>query len=197
MKNYYFLNYIVSTNEYFAEKVDLSDEAVSDLYLDGVSLKDKNFTVTLKKLSIPRVKLTVRNMIGNLYGFFIVSQPIADVFKAHCPDEIELFEVKVDMPVNSKYYLVNILNRKEDYIDLEKSVYEFILPERPDILIFQYLEKLVLNTENINHDVFRISSFPNSILVSESLKEKLEALGIEEFKFQPTEEYQDGMYNKK
>jgi hypothetical protein len=197
MSNYYFLNNIVSTNEYFAERVDLSDETVSDLYLDGVSLKDKSFTITLKKLSIPRVKLTVRNIIANAYGFVIVSQPIADVLKVHCAGEIELFEVKVDMPVKVKYYLINILNLKEDYIDLEKSVYEFILPERPDILIFKYLEKLVLHTEKINHDIFRIKSFSNNILVSETLKEKLEELGMEEIGFQSTEEYQKGMYSKK
>lgn len=137
MSNYYFFDHTVSTNEYFAEKMAVSEEEVSDLYVDGVSLKNKDFSITLKKLTIPRVKLTVRNMIANAYGFPIVSQAIADVLLAYCSGELELFEVKVNMPVSTKYYFLNILNRIEDCIDLEKSVYEFIMPERPDILIFK------------------------------------------------------------
>ena len=98
--------------------------------------------------------MDVRNSIENLYGFPVVSEPIADVLLQHCPDEIELFEVKVAMPKQSKYYFVNVLTLIDNCIDLEQSVFELILPERPDILIFKYLEKLVLDTQKINQSIF-------------------------------------------
>jgi hypothetical protein len=197
MNKYYILDFEVSNNDYFAEKVDLSNLEIQNLYIEGVSLKDKNFEIILKKKSVKGRTLDVRNMIPNLYGFPIISQPIADVLLDHCPKEIELFEVKVNMSKKSKYYFLNILTRIDNCIDLKKSVYEFIMPERPDILIFKYLEKLVLDTEKINQDIFRIHSFATIIIVSELLKKKIEALGMKEIVFLPTEKYQQDMFMKK
>ena len=197
MSKYYILDYEVTNNDYYAERGELSNLEVQSLMYDGVSLKDKHFSIVLKKLTVKGRKLDVRNMIGNLYSLPIVSQPIADILSWHCPNEIELFEVKVNMPAKEKYYFVNVLNTLADCIDIEKSVFEFILPERPDIILFNYLEKMVLKTEKINHHIFRLKPISTKIVVSEWLKDKIQELGMAEIVFEPTEAYQTGMYMKK
>lgn len=197
MSKYYILDYEVSNNDYYAEKVDLSDLDIGNLATEGISLKDKDFKIILEKKTVKGRILNVRNMIGNLYSFPIVSQPIADILLQHCPNEIELFEVKMNMPKKFKYYFVNVLNIIDDCIDLEKSVYELIMPERPDIIIFKYLEKLVLNNQKIDNNIFRIKQLRTKIILSEFLKDKIQALEMEEIIFLPTEKYQQGMYNKK
>jgi hypothetical protein len=101
------------------------------------------------------------------------------------------------MPKQTTYYFVNILTLFINCIDLEKSVYKLILPERPDILIFRYLEKLVLDTQKINHHIFRIKSLRTDIIISEFLKNKIQELKLQEITFQPTEEYQSNMWSKK
>ncbi|MGO8609428.1 imm11 family protein, partial [Rhizobium johnstonii] len=81
-------------------------------------------------------KGNVHNMIGNLYSLPIISQQIVDVLMKNCQDEIELFDVKIDMKVSLKFYFLNILNII-DCIDLEKSVYTLF---SPNVLVFKTIE---------------------------------------------------------
>lgn len=171
MNKFYVLDFKVFENDYYAVKGELSDEEALDVFVDGVSLKNKDVSIVLKKH-----KGNARNMIGNLYSLPVISEPIADVLMKNCPDEIELFEVKIDMKISSRYYFVNILNIV-DCIDLEKSVYTLFTP---NALVFKTIDKLVFATEKINKDIFRIKGVRTKIIISEKIKGEIEALNFEE-----------------
>ncbi len=180
MNKFYVLDFKVFDNDYYAIKGELSDEGIFDLSVDGVSLKNKDISIFLKKH-----KGSVRNMIGNLYSLPIISEPIADVLMKNCPKEIELFEVKVDMKVNFGYYFLNILN-VIDCINLEKSVYTLFAP---DVLVFKTIDKLVFNTDKIDKDIFRIKGVRTKIIISEKIKQEIQALKFEEIELISTDEY--------
>lgn len=103
MNKFYVLDFKVFDTDYYAIKGEISDEEISDLSVDGVSLKNKDISIVLKKH-----KGNVRNMIGNLYSLPIISELIADVLIKNCQNEIELFDVKIDMKNNLKFYFFNI-----------------------------------------------------------------------------------------
>lgn len=98
MNKFYILDFKVFENDYYTIKGEISDEEISDLSVDGVSLKNRDVNIVLKKH-----KGNVHNMIGNLYSLPIISQQIADVLMKNCQDEIELFDVKIDMKVSFNF----------------------------------------------------------------------------------------------
>ncbi|WP_435523298.1 imm11 family protein [Chryseobacterium indoltheticum] len=155
----------------------MSDEEISDLSVDGVSLKNKDVSIVLKKH-----KGNVRNMIGNLYSLPIISELIADVLIKNCQNEIELFDVKIDMKNNFKFYFLNII----DCINLEKSVYTLFTP---NALVFKTIDKLAFNTEKIDKDIFRIKGVRTKIIISEKIKQEIQALKFEEIRLTPIDEF--------
>ncbi len=180
MSKYYVLDFEVYNDDYYAIKGEFSDESIFDLFVDGVSLKNKEFSILFKKN-----KGNVRNMIGNLYSLPIISEPIADILLRNCPIEIELFEVKVDVKTTFKYYFLNILNVVE-CIDLEKSVYSLFAPE---VLVFKTIDRMVFDTDKINKDVFRIKGLRTKMIISEKIKKEIQALNFEEIKLISIDDY--------
>lgn len=120
-----------------------------------------------------------------MYGLPIVSELIAKTIINHNPSDIELIEVKVNMKTNLKYYFLNILNNI-DCIDLEKSTYKLYIP---DVILFDSIEKLVIDTLKIKNDIFRIKGLLYKIVVSETLKNELENLKLNEIEFMPIEDF--------
>lgn len=180
MNKFYVLDFKVFDNDYYAIKGEMSDEEISDLSVDGVSLKNRDVNIVLKKH-----KGNVRNMIGNLYSLPIISKSVADVLVKNCADEIELFEVKIDMKVSTSYYFLNILNII-NCIDLENSVYRL---NTPDVLVFKTIDKLAFDTEKMNKDIFRIKGVRTRIIVSEKIKQEIEALGFDEIELSSINDY--------
>ena len=180
MNKFYVLDFKVFDTDYYAIKGEISDEEISDLSVDGVSLKNKDVSIILKKY-----KGNVRNMIGNLYSLPIISELIADVLIKNCQNEIELFDVKIDMKNNLKFYFLNILNII-DCINLEKSVYTLFTP---NALVFKTIDKLAFNTEKIDKDIFRIKGVRTKIIISEKLKQEIQALKFEEIRLTPIDEF--------
>lgn len=180
MNKFYILDFKVFENDYYAIKGEISDEEISDLSVDGVSLKNRDVNIVLKKH-----KGNVHNMIGNLYSLPIISQQIADVLMKNCQDEIELFDVKIDMKVSFKFYFLNILNII-DCTDLERSDYTLF---SPNVLVFKTIEKLAFDTEKINKDIFRIKGVRTKIIISEKIKQEIEALKFEEIELPPIDEF--------
>ncbi len=175
MNKFYILQWAVNNDDYLAEKVDMSEEDIFKLSVSGVPLKDKNLKIKLRKN-----KGIVRNFIQNLYGIPIISELISEVLLKNCPDEIELFDVKVDMQIDLKYYFLNILNNI-DAINFEKSKFTEIIPETK---VLSEIEKLVLDDSKIkSRQIFRLKHFRTEIIISEKLKNNLEKLKISEFKF--------------
>ncbi|UUC46555.1 Imm43 family immunity protein [Flavobacterium cerinum] len=190
MMSFYILKSVVDDEDYLAEKVNVSEKGMHKLSISGVSLKDKELKIELKKN-----KGNVRNVISNLYGIPIISELISDVLLSNCPNEIELFEVKIDMKIESKFYFLNILDNV-DAIDFEKSIYVEIMPETK---VLSEITKLVLNNSKVqSRHIFRLKHFRDEIVVSEDLKNRLEDLKISEYKFIPIEdfEYKAGRLNR-
>lgn len=182
MSNYYILKFVVGDNDYYAERVTISNPEIEELLLEGVALKDKECRIVLQQQ-----RGTVRNIIENIYGFPVVSQTIADILLEHCANEIELLEVAVARKVNQQYYFVNVLNIV-DCINREQSVYELFTPE---LMVFKKIEKLVLQEEAITNHIFRIKNIRTEIVVSKALKQQLQALNMEELDFLATAAYQE------
>lgn len=180
MNKFYVLDFKVFDTDYYAIKGEISDEEISDLSVDGVSLKNKDISIVLKKH-----KGNVRNMVGNLYSLPIISEPIAGVLIKNCQNEIELFDVKIDMKINLKFYFLNILNII-DCINLEKSVYTLFTPTA---LVFKTIDKLAFNTEKIDKDIFRITGVRTKIIISEKIKQEIQALKFEEIRLTPIDEF--------
>lgn len=180
MNEYYVLDFNVFDSDYYAIKGEVSDKEISSLSVGGVSLKNKDISIVLKKH-----KGKVRNMIGNLYSLPIISDLVADVLIKNCQNEIELFDVKIEMKVNHKYYFLNILN-VIDCIDLEKSVYTLF---SPNVLVFKTIDKLVFNEEKIDKDIFRIKGVRTNIIISEKIKQEILALNLEEIKLTPINQF--------
>lgn len=172
MNKFYVLDFKVFDTDYYAVKGE-----ISDLSVDGVSLKNRDISIVLKKY-----KGNVRNMVGNLYSLPIISELIAGVFIKNCQNEIELFEVKIDMKVNLKFYFLNII----DCISLEKSVYTLFTP---NALVFKTIDKLAFNTEKIDKDIFRIKGVRTKIIISEKIKQEIQALKFEEIRLTPIDEF--------
>lgn len=180
MNKYYILKSVVENEDYFAEKVSVSHTNITELSVEGISLIDKKIKIELKKN-----KGIVKNYIENLYGLPIVSELIAETIMNDNFNDVELIEVKVSMKTDLKYYLLNILN-VFDCIDLEKSVYKLYVP---DIILFDSIDKLVIDTTKIKNDIFRIKGLLLEIIVSEQLKNKLENLKLSEIEFMPIEDF--------
>lgn len=190
MSNYYILKFVVSDNDYVAERVNFSNEEINSLKFRGVSLKDKDFRITLKKN-----RGNVRNTISNLFGFPVVSQVVADVLSEHCPGEIELFEAEVEKKLTSKYYYVNILENL-DAIDFHASEYTEIIPGTK---VLSEIKKLILDdSKTESRNIFRLKNFKTEIIVSEILKTSLEKLQFSEFQFIATGDftYEAGRLNQ-
>lgn len=179
MSNYYILKFVVGDNDYYAERVSVSDEDMTEWSQEGVSLKGRNPQITLK-----RNRGTVRNYIGNLYSLPIVSELITQVISKHCPDEIELIEIEVEKKVNQKYYFLNLLHLV-NCIDMEQSVYKLFFP---DTLLFESIDRLILNAAAIHYNIFLVDGLTLQIVVSEKLKSALEQLQIPDITFYPVEE---------
>ena len=136
MNKYYILKSVVENEDYFAEKSNTSEEDIYRESVSGISLKNKNVKIELKKN-----KGKVQNNIENLYGIPIISELISNILLNTCPNEIELFEVKVNMSTNLKYCFLNILDNL-DAINLLESILVEIIPETK---VFSEIEKLVLD----------------------------------------------------
>jgi hypothetical protein len=180
MNKFYVLDFKVFDKDYYAEKVSVSHADITELSIEGISLIDSKIEIELKKN-----KGEVRNYIGNLYSLPIVSELIAKTIMNHNFNDIELIEVKVNMKTDLKYYFLNILN-VIDCIDLEKSIYKLYVPE---IILFDSINKLVIDTAKIKNDIFRIKGVLYKIIVSERLKIELENLNLDEIEFMPIEDF--------
>ena len=144
---------------------------------------------------IAKNKGKVQNNIENSFGIPIISELISNILLNTCPNEIELFEVKVNMPTNMKYYFLNILDNL-DAINLQESVLVEIIPETK---VFSEVEKLVLDDFKVStRQIFRLKHFRAEIVISQDLKNRLEELKISDFKFIPIEEfkYKAGTLNR-
>lgn len=153
---------------------------ITELSVEGISLIDKKIKIELKKN-----KGIVKNYIENLYSLPIVSELIAKTIMNDNFNDIELIEVKVNMKTDLKYYFLNILN-VIDCIDLEKSIYKLYIP---DIILFDSIDRLVIDTTKIKNDIFRIKGLLYKIIVSEKLKNELENLNLDEIEFMPIEDF--------
>lgn len=180
MNKFYVLDFKVFDKDYYAEKVSVSHTDITELSIEGISLIDKKIEIDLKKN-----KGKVRNYIGNLYSLPIVSELIAKTIMNDNFNDIELIEVKVNMKTDLKYYFLNILN-VIDCIDLEKSIYKLYIP---DIILFDSIDRLVIDTTKIKNDIFRIKGLLYKIIVSEKLKNELENLNLDEIEFMPIEDF--------
>lgn len=180
MNKFYVLDFKVFDTDYYAVKGEISNEDISDLSVDGVSLKNRNVNIILKKH-----KGNVRNMVGNLYSLPIISQPIADILMKFCQNEIELYDVEIDMKINLKFYFLNILN-VIDSINLEKSIYTLFTP---NALVFKTIDKLAFNTEKIDKNIFRIKGVRTKIIISEKIKQEIQSLKFEEIKLTSIDEF--------
>lgn len=190
MSKYFILKSVVGNEDYFAENVITSEEDIYRQSVSGQSLKIKGVEIELKKN-----KGKVKNNIENSFGIPIISELISNILLRSCPDEIELFEVKVNMPTNLKYYFLNIL-ANIDAINFQESVLVEIIPETK---VFSEVGKLILDDFKIqSRQIFRLKHFSAEIVISQDLKNKLEQLKISEFKFIPIEEfkYKAGTLNK-
>lgn len=190
MNKYYILKSVVENEDYFAEKVNISENGIYRESLSGVSLKSKNIKIELKK-----GKGKVKNNIENLLGIFIVSELISNRLLETCHNEIELFEVDVNMPTNSKYYFLNILDNI-DAINFQESLLVEIIP---DTKVFSEVERLVLDDSKIgSRQIFRLKHFRDEIIISQDLKNILESLKLSEFTLIPVEEfkYKAGTLNR-
>jgi|SRR5579859_326454 len=123
------------------------------------------------------------------YGDFevlIVDDCAKDCFSS---EEALFFPIEIaDMTDKSKnYYIMHIL-REVECVDLELSKYdlwEVNNPIRPDKAgQFKTIYKLVVDTgRKIEWNIFRIKRYDVAIVVSETLKEKLEKKSISGVKF--------------
>lgn len=174
MSNYYILKCVVGDTDYYAEKVTISGPEIAKSRFKGSSLKGKDFVMQLKSN-----KGNVQNIVANAYNFPILSQVIADIVLQHCPDEVELFEVEIEKKVTQKYYFANILDNL-DAFDFQESKYTEIIPGTQ---VLSAIEKLVLDTSGLKgRNIFRLKAFKTEIIVSETLKNKLDALQLPELK---------------
>ena len=190
MNKYYILNSEVENKDYFAEKATTSEEDIYIKSVSGLSLKNKNIKIELKK-----GKGKVKNNIENALGIPIISELISNSLLESCHNEIELFEVDVKVPTNSKFYFLNILDNI-DAINFQESLLVEIIP---DTKILSEVEKLVLDDFKIgSRQIFRLTHFSAKIIISQDLKNKLEELKLSEFKFIPVEEfrYKAGTLNR-
>jgi hypothetical protein len=190
MNKYYVLKSIVENEDYFAEKVNISENGIYRESLSGVSLKSKNIKIELKKS-----KGKVKNNIENSLGIPIISELISNRLLELCLNEIELFEVDVNMLTNSKYYFLNILDNI-DAINFQESLLVEIIP---DTKVLSEVERLILDDFKIgSRQIFRLKHFNAEIIISQDLKNSLAELQLSEFKFIPIEEfkYKAGSLNK-
>lgn len=190
MNKYYILKSVVENDDYFAEKVNTSENAIYRESLSGLSFKSKNVKIELKK-----GKGKVKNNIENSLGISIISELISNRILETCHNEIELFEVAVNMPTNSNYYFLNILDNI-DAIDFQESLLVEIIP---DTKVLAEVERLILDDSKIgSRQIFRLKHFRDEIIISQDLKNKLEELKLSEFKFIPVEEfkYKAGTLNR-
>jgi hypothetical protein len=89
------------------------------------------------------------------------------------------------MKTDLKFYLLNILNMI-DCVDLERSKYKLYVPE---IILFDSIDKLVIDKPKINNDIFRIKGLLFKIVISQNLKNELEKLMLNQIKFLAIEEF--------
>ena len=190
MNKYYILNSVLENKDYFAEKTTTSEEDIYFKSVSGLSLKNKNIKIELKK-----GKGKVKNNIENVLGIPIISELISNILLEICNNEIELLEVDVNMPTNSKYYFLNILDNI-DAINFKESVLVEIIP---DTKVFTEVEKLILDDAKIDgKQIFRLKHLSSKIIIGHNLKERLAQLKLPEFKFIPIEEfkYKAGALNR-
>lgn len=55
--------------------------------------------------------------------------------------------------------------------------------------MFKTIEKLAFDTEKINKDIFRIKGVRTKIIISEKIKQKIQALKFEEIELNPIDEF--------
>lgn len=190
MNKYYVLKSIVDNEDYFAEKVNISENGIYRESLSGVSLKSKNIKIELKK-----GKGKVKNNIENSLGIPIISELVSNSLLETCHNEIELYEVDVNMPTNSKYYFLNILDNI-DAINFKDSLFVEIIP---DTKVLSEVERFILDDFKIgSRQIFRLKHFNSEIIISQDLKNSLSKLQLSEFKFIPIEEfkYKAGTLNR-
>ena len=190
MNKYYVLKSLVDNEDYFAEKVNISEKGIYRESLSGVSLKSKNIKIELKK-----GKGKVKNNIENSLGIPIISELVSNSLLETCHNEIELYEVDVNMPTNSKYYFLNILDNI-DAINFKDSLFVEIIP---DTKVLSEVERLILDDFKIcSRQIFRLKHFNSEIIISQDLKNSLSKLQLSEFKFIPIEEfkYKAGTLNR-
>lgn len=190
MNKYYILKSVVENEDYFAEKVNVSENGIYKKSLSGISLKSKNLKIELKK-----GKGKVKNNIENSFGIHVISELISNSLLETCNNEIELFEVDINMPTNSKYYFLNILENI-DAINFQKSLLVEIIPETK---VFSEVKRLILDDSKVgSRQIFRLKQFRDEIIIAQDLKNRLEELKLAELKFIPIEEfkYKAGTLNK-
>jgi len=178
---HYILKFIVQSNDYWAEKMTVSDSAVTTNHLDGTRYNNPDLNISLLG-----TRGTLSGYIGNLYGLDIVSEEIKELFTEYGKDFVECYKVGLQRKSAKQFYFINILDNIYCF-DFENSVYE---EYGAGSRIIRNIDRLVLNEERISgRHFFRISELPFEIIVSEAFKLAMEDRGIDIVKFTPVDAF--------
>lgn len=118
--------------------------------------------------------------IEELDGFFLIDQKINDVLSLEKPGELELVPIK-DLNNENPYWIFNIINKLDDSIDWDKSVFEPWPSSKKNIQAWEHVKGQVFYTPVVfeskipkNFDIFIIHDWPdNNIVVSEKMKQQI------------------------
>ena len=133
---------------------------------------------------------------SNTLSLLIVSRRCRDVLESGHHANIEFLPITLldhrGKVANSSYFIAN-LQGAVDCMDLERSLFS---PEPLEPSTFGSCSRLVLRDDRIPEDVelFRLSNGPTTYILKQSLKERLEAAGIQGSSFIPEYEYNSAFY---
>ena len=131
----------------------------------------------------PRNGSVVTEMLGNSYGWPIMSRRAIELLDGAIRNEVQLLPVKVINKDTKEeienYYVLNVLPFL-DALDLEHSLHTYFTCG--DIKVLSVM-KYALRKEGVeNHNIFRLKESPMSIFVSEHFKriaEENKMLGLD------------------
>ncbi|MCP3061199.1 hypothetical protein LXT21_20675 [Myxococcus sp. K38C18041901] len=177
-RNFYWVNIAGVPQWYLTTPVPASGGAFAEPWMFGEGLRLPDPGAIKVRVRNPGRKRTF--VFAGVERTPVVSEAVANAFRAHAPDDVQLFPATVEGD-SERFYIVNA-TRLSDCIDevgsreLQRYAEDESFPENAGQ--FRWINGLLIDpvkTEGAR--VFRLKKFKTALIVSEGTKTALEQVG--------------------
>ncbi|MBL7816712.1 MAG: hypothetical protein JNL70_16950 [Saprospiraceae bacterium] len=179
---------------YYIIRNDLKIAGATDINIPQVWENHSIISGKKIKKGLPPIEFTVKykstmpDFIPNIWRYIVLNEKAINAILSVCSaEDVEfhpcLLKNTVTKSINKNYFIANILNF-EDVIDLGKSQIEYT-----DVENIIGVEKVIINSNIVNHNIFRTKNFIPLECCTQELMDKINSLNLNGIYFKPLEEY--------